>query len=452
MGNLVRKPTEILLNTVDSNIIAALSGNDGVMLQNYGEILSARAKWAGIQKNVLKTSTREGKPSCHVLNIDAAEIDIPVPASISIQKKPRLSGQVGMSENVTMLGKDYDGVRERLLGAASGGSLHADDQASLVTQILAAAHGEKYPFFNIGRTKVLDVTDRTAAADLDVTADGTTTTVDANTTALMVTAINAIGSMYAWAVEGAGVLATIYIVPLGNFDITTSGHDANIADSTTYIATIGISSDDALYQLVTGIRASDGVILSQYAGVFPYLTSREMFRIFPVLADDEGSIPYIPVDGGSYCKYSFSITHDAYGLEGANHMDEYAEKLFVYVYDNGSYVGIFDAALKAGGFLVNSAGSPVYNTAVFTYAVTADATGTVSVSIDGTDWTINVATGSTPTETALLVKNVINGHGDFTAAVSAGEVTVTNLNGITSVDLSVDIGATTVTTAALSKV
>lgn len=452
MGNLVRKPTEILLNSVDSDIIAALTALDGVMLQNYGEIRSATAKWGGVQKNVLKTSTRAGKPSCHVINIDAAEIDIPVPASISLQKKPRLSGQVGMSENVTMLHKDYDGVQERLLGTATGGSLSAADQASLVTQILLAARGEKYPFFNIGKTEVLDVTDRTAAADLDVTINGTTTTVDAATTAAMVILINAIGTMYAWAVEGTGVLATIYIVPLSSFDITTSGHDGNIADSTTYVATIGVSSADSLYQLVAGIRTSDGVLLSEYLGVFPYLTSKEMFRIFPVLADDEGSIPYIPIDGGSYCKYSFSVTHDAYGLEGANHMDEYDEKLFVYVYDSSTYVATFDAALKAGGFLVNSVGSPTYNTASMTFATNSSSAGEITISVDGTDWTLDVATGQTPTQITASLKALINGHGDFTAEDTVGLFVITNANGIVSCDVTSTLAGTTVTTPALSKV
>jgi len=452
MGNLVRKPTEILINTVDSSVIAENAANTGVFLKDYGELLSAKARWNGTPKDVLKVTTRTGEVSKEVINIKAACAVAPVQASVNLRKRPRLAGQVGMTQNVTMLGKDYDGNVNALSGDCSGGFIPAADNTLLATGIVDLAQKELFPFFKIGKTKVVDVTDRTSAIQLDLLVDGAgTTAYDANTMALVVAAINAGSQAYAWSVDGAGVTGTIYIVSRTNADITTAGHD-NCADSTTYKDAIGIISDDPKYKVDAYIRDIDGSRLSQDEGSYPYLTTEDMFRIFPVLSQDHGSIPETPVQNVSYSLYRFELIHEAFALDGANHLDQFKERLDVYVAHVSTNIATFEAALKAGGFLVNGSGTPLYNTAVFTFATDSTQGGSVFLSIDDFEMSIDVATGQTPTQIAAAVKAAVDTVDGLSAAVDTGEVTITKAAGITECTVSETLGDTTVTAVTLSQV
>ena len=136
----------------------------------------------------------------------------------------------------------------------------------------------------------------------------------------------------------------------------TSAGLSGIAVNTTYVSNIGIASLSVDYQLVATIEPEMGHKVAERKGTYPYLTSEELARIFPILAEHMGSLPIIPIQGVYYNKYVFEVTHDAYALEGMNHMDKYKEVLEVYVAVTGSNVSVEGSNLSPGDVVCLNAG------------------------------------------------------------------------------------------------
>lgn len=394
----------------------------------------------------MKTSPADAVLSKAVINVkpkvkaaSGAVVEDPVYAYITTEKLSRLDGR---ERNYLPQKKSYSGYVAVPNVASANGVPATADIDEIVDQIVAAAQGDEHAFVYCGETKVVDVTDRTAAIDLDISDGTTTSTVDADTMALVVAAINADANAlaYAWSEDGTGVTGTIYIVPRGNWAITTAGHD-NCADSTTYVDCIGMVSnnEEKLLDFISEEKYCN--MIEKVAGSYARLTAADVQRLFPIQSWHFHQRPTLPLENTSYYKYTFVEKSDAYSLDGMNHMDKYKGVLEVYVASTGSNITNFENALTSAGMLISAA----YTTAVFTLTGTAGADGVIVISVDGVEFSIDIPNTTTPAQAGDIIAAVITDHPDLTCTDDdAGELTIVKSAGLSEVVV-VDGGLNTMT-------
>lgn len=360
MGNLVRKPNEMLINSVvttsGSETILADAADYKVLIKNYGYIKKANCYVDGVAGKCRKIISTSGVLSKAVVNIkpkvNAASggvIEDAVLASLIVEKVSKLDGH---QRNYQDEAKAYTGVVEVPNVASAAGVPATADIDDIVDQIVDAIQNDEYAEVYAGETKIVDVTDQDAAIQLDLLVDGAgTTAYDGADLDAVVANINAGTQAYAWQEDVDGTAATLYIVPRANAAITTAGHD-NCADSTTYVDCIGIVSKDVDVKINVKYDEDEINKLAKVAGTYPIMSQEDIQRKFSIKSYQFGSRPNIPLADTDYVKYTFKVYHDSYALDGMNHVDNYWEHLHVYVADTGSNISNWDTELKEAGFTV----------------------------------------------------------------------------------------------------
>lgn len=212
-----------------------------------------------------------------------------------------------------------------------------------------------------GRAIHLTAWDAASAITINGTAYGAQATI-----AAFVAAINAGTDAYAFLDPTTPATELWVIANTTPTTLTVVNTAGTITVPTKY--TIGIISKDVKWTFEVEIQHLDatGTVTEIQASKFPFLTSDDVFRLFPS-SSAAGSVKhngslgiheYIqqPEDGAEYCKIIIAVTDDINSLDGASHFEHYVGTVELYVKKTQLTGDKWDAAnpMLESGFVANT--------------------------------------------------------------------------------------------------
>ena len=321
MGNLTRKPVQVLMNEVNAATLTIKKpgANAILVIDNYGTI-----KLTDLQR-VIKHTTGASTPKSQVLIMkpyypaDKENFE----AGFEVERTRELTG---FAADFLSDVKRYAGIVTRL-GAAEGDFVNKLDSAEITTQI--AAMIRKHEGAIVVGTAQIPVT-LTAAQNMALTIEApelnkvmTITAADAiDTIAKLKTKID--GSALAGFITvntAAGTLETTHSLKFTGADKITFGYSE--------IKLVGKQAIPSfVVKDIEGVATVKSITEADRSG----FTQKDVARLFPIKWEHAGTQPLVPIPGVDYNKYRFEIKHSmGYALDGANHLDSYLEQVEFYV-------------------------------------------------------------------------------------------------------------------------
>lgn len=321
MGNLTRKPVQILLNEVDANSLKLKDSNKTLVIAEYGTI-----KLAGVQE-FFKHTTAASAVKTQSLTIkpyypsDGKKENFD--AGFEIQRSRELTG---FAQHMLVDIKRYAGIVTRL-GAEKDAYINELDAIDVATQIAAMIRKHDGAIVTAKASIPVTLT-ATEAAEMTIEvpelneilvipAAGTTDTL-----AKLKTKVDASPLKDFVIVNVAGgVIESKYALKITGVDKAVFGYPK-----------VDLVGKQAIPTFIVKDLEGVGIIGTTVEAARKSFTRDDVARIFPVKWEHTGTQPLVPIPGQDYCKYRFSVKHDmAYALDGANHLDGYLEQVELYV-------------------------------------------------------------------------------------------------------------------------
>lgn len=344
MGNLVRRPNYLLINSVGADDFSHVDGVS-MWIRDYGTILTAgvlNAFKCCYCPAILHQELIKVKPKYPCDDCKPDDYGFVIFKDFSLTGRP---------EEFYGRGKFY-GYRIEYPIVSSSGYLDVEDIETVISNIVyqignppinekqfVYAYERVQLSFTAG-TPVLTITDIS-------TGETVTYTALAATIAALVTAINSDSDRL------------IEVITWNATNIVIEGH-SGFGFTTTVSG--GLAKDDDYYWIrIKQIEAKKNFTIRQIDGfgtrtvLQTYKAAKvhpdDVARVFPKLPmTDVGNQRDLPIKDGHYCMYKFGIKHDyAYNHSFANHLDEYYEELIMYVLDYSTNIALVDAAISGAG-------------------------------------------------------------------------------------------------------
>jgi hypothetical protein len=316
-GNLIRKKSQILINTLASGDVAVNSGK--LFIKQYGNEIDIDNVTSFVKvENVTAT-----KKVSRVLVKPVYPIndDYGYEGGISVQRDYSFNGN---PQDFYGHSKAYT-YRIDNLKTASSGYLNLEDRAEIVGYIV--------DMINDDPTAVVTAKARyylayTGSATMAVSTLAGTVVVASGTQA-------AVSNLHT-AVEAATVATIVPVNDSTNGIWLTASKGLAFTLATGWAlgeSWIELTQKDNAHQFSTYILNDVGTESVVTAGVKEILPLTEVQQLFPILpVSGIGSTPNIPIAGTAYCKYVFYIDHpDAAGLVGASRRETSEEVVEFYL-------------------------------------------------------------------------------------------------------------------------
>lgn len=336
MGNLNRKRTQILFNSVDSSSLTYTNATlDTLAVKDYnifGEAGTTLRKFK-------KSTTSAGIKQVVVITPDFAYPSDTTGYEWYLNVKPKTDLRQGRADRAYLADKTYQGVTGAL-AAASGGKIADADEVKLIDSMVANINSDPYAPVVASRAGL------TSAAGLHLILVAKTASIKFDVSLeAMYGAITQNGGLQASGADGATAVATAVLTSAG------SSFTVDALIGMYLIITDSASSNFGLRQIITDNDATtitkgtnfgylettlDFIVVGGSAA-YPVLTLEDVQKVFPIKPMDAGrSAELFPSAAyTSWCKYFFRIERSgvqgAYALDGANHLDAYIEEVEIYV-------------------------------------------------------------------------------------------------------------------------
>lgn len=321
MGNLTRKPVQVLLNEVTAKTLTIKNpgANAILVIENYGTI-----KLVDLQR-VYKHTTGASTPKTQVLIMkpyypaDKENFE----AGFEVERTRELTG---FAADFLSDVKRYAGIVTRL-GAAEGDFVNKLDSVEITTQI--AAMIRKHESAIVVGTAQIPVT-LTAAQNIALTIEAP----ELNKS-VVITAADTIDTIAELKTKIDGsVLAGLVTVNTVNSTIETA-YGLKLSGATNIVfgySEIKLVGKQAIPSFM--VKDIDGVatVKSITEADRAEFSQKDVARLFPIKWEHAGTQPLVPIPGVDYNKYRFEIKHNmGYALDGANHLDSYIEQVEFYL-------------------------------------------------------------------------------------------------------------------------
>ncbi len=339
MGNLVRKPAQILKNSIVSgDVVYSESAGDPMIFPDYNKIESG---------TIVKFS--KSIESAGVKHSIAVHPDIAYPSDTSqFEWYVSISGKSdflqGKASELYLIGKTYQGAIGAL-AAENSGKIADADYIRLIDAIVLAINGDKGALVTARRSgKVLMLTAKSADISFEVRLDSKYGTKSG----AALTFTDGITDSTGNDLDSAGLAAALnsltglafiddFFNTGYNLVITGNATDIGSQDITDYTA----SGGTLVVASITAIETSVEFYIEGISDIYPasngylsQLTLNHVQRIFPYQSMKAG----YPADAfpspsvADWARYYFKIKHvNAYSLDGANHIDSFIEEFEFYV-------------------------------------------------------------------------------------------------------------------------
>lgn len=323
MGNLTRKPVQILLNEVTSATLA-ISGSGAsakLVIENYGVI-----KLSELQR-FFKHTTGANTPKTQILTVkpyypeDGKKSGFE--AGFEVKRTQELTG---FAQHMLVDIKRYAGLVTRL-GAEKDGYINELDAVDVATQISAMIRKhEGAVVMAKAQIPVALTSTQNAALTIEVPELKKTLVIKAtdsiDTFTKLKTKINASALKDFVTVNATDrVLESKYALKITGADKITFGYPKVVLVGKQAVPSFIVKDLEG----VATINSITEVDRSSF-------TRADVARLFPVKWEHTGTQPLVPIPGQDYCKYRFEIKHNmAYALDGANHLDSYIEQVEFYL-------------------------------------------------------------------------------------------------------------------------
>ena len=320
MGNLTRKPDEILLNELEADTLvnSGAGASRELFIKNTGTI-----KLAGVEK-FIKGSTSVGTAKTAVMLIKPL-----YPAGgkngesgFRVDIIHDVNGEIAdaMHNN-----KYYDGFVE-FLAAANGAYVAFADAIDMTSQIVRAIKSDVG-----GLVKATQIVPVTVAAVYDFTVKIPQLNKSQR---VQIGAAGTISTVKT-AIDG-GALAGLVTVNTGSGQLESAyGFTVDVTSGLTFPSypKVSITGKDVLPTFTVRMDKECGSIESITEVDRVTFTKKDVARLFPIRPSMAGTQPKnVALPGVEYNKYVFSVFHDkAYALDGANHVNGYRQVLHIYV-------------------------------------------------------------------------------------------------------------------------
>ena len=319
MGNLRRKPDQILMNTIESDTLV-LSGTGAarkLFIKDVGTI-----KLADLE-SVVKGKTNAGTVKSAVVMIKPL-----YPTSgkngesgFRIERNHDFNGDV---EDAQPHNRYYDGMVENLL-AANAGYIAILDALEIAGQIQQAIRTDKAAI--ITSKLVLPIT---VAAVHNVTISIPVLNKSQNVTIASAGTITTLKT----AIDAGALAGFITVDTAAGTLISNYGFTLAITSGITLSAypQIAITAKKVLPTFNLGLSADCGSVVSITDVNRSPFTQKTVAQLFPIHQWMAGSQPNVALPNTDYNKYILKMHHDkAFALDGANHIDGFSQEIQLFV-------------------------------------------------------------------------------------------------------------------------
>lgn len=323
MGNLTRKPVQLLLNevTAKSLKVEGTGASAKLVIENYGVIKLSELR------RFFKHTTGANTPKTQILTVKPYYPEngkkSGFEAGFEVKRTQELTG---FAQHMLVDIKRYAGLVDRL-GSEKDGYINEVDAVDVATQIAAMIRKHEGAIV-------------TAKAQIPVTLTSTenaSVTIEApelkkklviaaagavDTIAKLKTAIDGSDLEEFVTVDTAGkVIESKYALKITGADKITFGYPKVVLVGKQAVPSFIVKDLD-------GVATVDSITEVDRSS----FTRADVARLFPVKWEHAGTQPLVPIPGVDYCKYRFEMKHDlAYALDGANHIDGYIEQVEFYL-------------------------------------------------------------------------------------------------------------------------
>lgn len=398
-GNLIRKPNQVLINSLSSGDVAVSGGV--LRIKQYGNDITLA--------NV--TSFTEIEHSAGTLKVSQMPVKPVYPSVVA----NGWEGGIVVNKSYQLTGdpQDFYGTEKEATYSldnfltASSGYLNPLDCVEIAGNIVEQVNNDPYAIVTAQLKVYIDYTASGTLAITDLDGNEVLASTTYADVAAAVTGLGAISGLTAVADSTTGLYLSaseglIITGQASKWDVTLAWVVYTQTDLTKPFTLIG-------HNMGTNVETVNTAFAKET------LPLTEVQRVFPILPGQIAGTPNIPLAGTDYSKYIFEIEHtDASGLVGSNRTETYTEVVEFYLpatVANGAYWAdiIFPEMVNLGLYSATIGATTYTNT-----GASGSGAGTMSVvDVDGftvssVKYYADVSNTGTINETTGVIANATN--------------------------------------------